>query len=450
MNVGTARAKAAEPMNPRVTSIRTQAEASLAEQFAERDARAPATAELAALRAASFESFRESGLPSRRVEAWHYTDLRGALREALPLFYPEAGALGASDRPTLARPGAIRLVLLDGVFRPDLSERAEGLNVRSLAEALAQGGADLVEALVPPGLARDPMVALNAAFMDRGVMIEVAAGAQIERPVELVWISEDPRPQAIFARSLLRLGEGSRLTLVESTGQASAARQINAAFFVSLAENARLDYVRTAAAQPSSLRIESFAATLKRGAQLNASSLVADSPFLRRQTYVRFDGENAKASLAGLSLLRGSEHADNTLLIEHIAPHCESREKFKHIVEGEATGVFQGKIVVAPGAQKTDGVMASRAILLSPDASMYNKPELEIFADDVVCGHGATCGDLDEDLLFYAMARGLPRPDAEALLLEAFAEEALQSIEDEVLRETLSERMRAWLAQRGM
>ena len=163
---------------------------------------------------------------------------------------------------------------------------------------------------------------------------------------------------------------------------------------------------------------------------------------------MRFDGGHASLDLRGLCLLRGEAHADNTLVVDHAAAHCESREFFRHIVEDRATGVFQGKIIVRPGAQKTDGVMRSNALLLSPEAEMMNKPELEIFADDVVCGHGATVGELDEDQLFYLMARGLPRLDAEALLLEAFASETFDHVAEGPLRDALAAQVAGWLAAR--
>jgi len=450
MSLGSAKPKdAAEPMNPRIASIRTQAETILAEQFARKREGAREPVELAAWRAARFAEFLESGFPTRRREAWHYTDLRRAISEALPQADPEAARGEAGPISAPIHPGAHRLVMVDGVFRPDLSDVVEGVSVRCLAAALRQDAGALTEALEPPGLGRDPTLALNAAFMDRGVLIEAKAGARIDKPIEISWMGANLRPQAIFARSFVRLGAGARLNLVESIGEPGGARQVNSVMVVRLEEDARLEHVLLGAPQPGCQRVETFLATLARGAGLSSCAFVAGSPFLRRQVFLRFEGENGQALLSGLSLLRGDEHADNTLLIEHVAPHCESRERFKHVIEGEATGVFQGKIVVAPGAQKTDGQMKSRAILLSEGASMYNKPELEIFADDVVCGHGATCGDLDEDQLFYAMARGLPRPQAEALLLEAFAQETFEGVTDEGMRETLGEGVRAWLAQRG-
>ena len=152
--------------------------------------------------------------------------------------------------------------------------------------------------------------------------------------------------------------------------------------------------------------------------------------------------------LSGVSRLRGGEHTDTTLCVAHNAGHCTSRETFRHIVDDEATGVFQGKIIVRPGAQKTDGKMMSKAVLLADSAVMHNKPELEIFADDVVCGHGATVGALDESQLFYAQARGIPRQQAEALLLEAFAAEVIDPISEPMMRDPLLGRVSHWLANR--
>jgi Fe-S cluster assembly protein SufD len=184
------------------------------------------------------------------------------------------------------------------------------------------------------------------------------------------------------------------------------------------------------------------------GAKFDSFALVAGIGLARRQLFVRFDGAGSEATLRGVSLLGGREHADTTLRVEHAAESCVSRETFKFILDEEATGVFQGRIRVAPGAQKTDGKMLSKAILLSDMAAMNNKPELEIFADDVACGHGATCGGLDTDQLFYLQSRGLPFAQAEALLLEAFAAELIDGIGDEGLIRAYRRELSAWLSAR--
>jgi len=160
-------------------------------------------------------------------------------------------------------------------------------------------------------------------------------------------------------------------------------------------------------------------------------------------------GENTNLRVNGATMLKGTQHGDSTLVVEHAAPHCESRELFKTVIDDEATGVFQGKIIVPHHAQKTDGRMMSAALLLADGGAMNNKPELEIFADDVQCAHGATCGQLDEDLLFYLMARGLPKKEAESLLVQAFLGESIEFVDNESLRESLVATVEAWLKARA-
>ncbi len=183
--------------------------------------------------------------------------------------------------------------------------------------------------------------------------------------------------------------------------------------------------------------------------RFEGTTLIATPGVTRRQAYLEFAGPHSTAHFNGVSLLDGRCHADTTIIVTHTAPHCESRELYKHILDDQSTGIYQGKVVVAPGAQKTDGKMLSKAIFLGEDANMYNKPELEIFADDVVCGHGATVGSLDDDQLFYLRARGIPLREAQALLLEAFAAEAIETVQVDTVRDEMSERIGQWLRQHG-
>ena len=197
------------------------------------------------------------------------------------------------------------------------------------------------------------------------------------------------------------------------------------------------------------LHVGSVLARLGADAKLLSTTLLATGGLTRRQSYLEFTGPASQAHFRGVSLLDGRCHADTTLVITHTAPHCESRELYKHILDDEATGIYQGKVIVAPGAQKTDGKMLSKAVFLADGASMFNKPELEIFADDVVCGHGATAGALDEDQLFYLRARGIPLNEAQAMLLEAFADEAIEDVGDDVLRAEFAMGIGQWLRRRG-
>ena len=431
-------------------------EAKLAADYSGVRAALPGTSSVGQLRDAAFDQFVSLGLPSRRVEAWHYTDLRIAMREALPLAKAtRAGVAVNTLAPAIADVESIRLVLVDGFFAPDVSDVArlpKGVSVSSLADGLTKGDAGLMEALSASALGQgDAALALNTAFMQGGVIIDVAAGVQVSSAIEIVSLTSDDASQAVYARSLLRVGQGAKVTVVErEAGGASHAQQRNNAFVVMVADEAQVEHVFVPALwHAGSTHVASLLVSLGAKSQFNSFTLTRGGGLLRRQVFMRFDGEHAKGQLAGASLLQGKDHADTTLVVQHVAAHCESREYFKTMLDGEATGVYQGKVMVAPGAQKTDGAMKSHAILLSDNATMNNKPELEIFADDVVCGHGATVAQLDEDQIFYAMARGLPKPVAESMLLEAFVDEATDRVENETLQAYLKGLIAQWLAARG-
>lgn len=402
------------------------------------------------LRQAAWEAFSRKGLPNRRVEAWHYTDLKAALARPAPIAAVSAGA------PLLPAPrGAVRLVTLDGAFRPDLSDLAalpEGVKAQPLREALAQGAPGIMALIASSDVqADDAIVSLNAALMQDGVVLRVAEGVALEQTIELATFVSSEEAQSSFSRSLVILGKEARATVVETAGALSAAAaQDNQALVARLAAGAALDLVTHVSGQGDGLvRVMSLIAHLDAGATLNSFALVEGAGLSRRQIFARLDGENARVAFNGATLVRGRQHADTTLVVDHATPRGESRERFRSIVDEQGAGVFQGKIIVRPHAQKTDGAMQSKALLLSDGAMMNNKPELEIFADDVQCGHGATCGRLDRDQLFYLMARGLPRSAAESLLMEGFANEAFEGLENDALRAFFASRVSAWLAERS-
>jgi Fe-S cluster assembly protein SufD len=192
-----------------------------------------------------------------------------------------------------------------------------------------------------------------------------------------------------------------------------------------------------------------LAAGIGAHARFNTFSFIAGGAVVRNQLFLRFDGEGTVAGIRGAALLRDKQHADTTLVVDHVARDCQSREMFKSVLDDEAHGVFQGRIIVRRHAQKTDAKMMTQGLLLSERAESDNKPELEIFADDVQCGHGATAGAIDEELKFYLMARGIPPAEAEAMLIQAFLGEAIEGIEHAGLREALIENVAAWLVARG-
>ena len=429
------------------------AERALGEQFS---AFRPGDAS-AQRRQEAFTLFAEAGLPSRRIESWHYTDLRGLVREALPPAPEPDAATVAEARERLQAhevPGAARIVVLDGSFRPELSDLAAlpaGVTVRPVLDALATGDLDADLAAAQKLGAPESMLALNAAFLQGGAMVEVADGARVETPVELVLLLTGRAPAATYDRSYVKLGRGAALTLVERHAALGTAQSLTATVVVAaIGDGAALEHlVRVDGLGPQALHLGTTLVRIGADAKLESTTLVATGGVTRRQSYIEFVGENSTAHLYGVSLLDGRSHADTTLIVTHTAPHCESRELFKHILDGEATGIYQGRVVVAPGAQKTDGKMLSKCIFLGEGANMYNKPELEIFADDVVCGHGATVGALDDDQLFYLRARGIPMREAQALLLEAFAAEAVETVTVESVKDEMVARVGQWLRQHG-
>lgn len=434
-------------MTANVTAIRTEAETALLDMFEAHRASLPGSADT---RKAAIERFARTGLPHRRIESWHYTDLRAAMRTALPLV---ASRSALADVPRDALTDGVRLVVLDGVFRADLSDLAnipDGIRVLSLAEAYAKNP---TLATLPERFAGDDdsVVALNSALAADGVVIEIAAGVQVATPLVLSLVSSGGVARSTFTRSLLNVGEGASVTLVEDCASLrEGPAQTNDALVVTVGGGAKVRHVaRVKFAGDASIHLHSLIVSQAKDSLFESFCLVLDGGLVRRQIFAGVKGQHAAISLSGLSLLDRARLADTTLVVDHAVPHGTSREFFRHILEGESTGVYQGKVIVRPHAQKTDGGMKSNALVLTEGASMNNKPELEIFADDVVCGHGATVGQLDEDQLFYFMARGIPRHEAESLLVEAFGAEAIEKVDDERLRDALLADLGGWLARRG-
>jgi Fe-S cluster assembly protein SufD len=441
-------------MNVEIRPIRTAAESELAASFAAAKRALPGTSAIAALREDAFRRFEADGLPHRRVEEWKYTDLRALMRAAMPL----AGAPGDAAKAYARNAGAVlasiegrRLVFVDGTFAPDLSDLADledGLSIVSLARALADGDRALLARLgkvVPTG---DVAVALNTAFMSDGALIRVAAGAALARPVHLVFCNAGGPPAAVFTRSLVLIEDGARAMLVESH-QGSGEHQVNSALELVVGDHAHVDHVKITGEGAGALHVSSLMAEIGAHARFNEFLFTTGGAVVRNQLFVRFAGEGTVAGVRGATLLRDRQHVDTTLVADHAVQGCTSREVFKAVLDEEARSVFQGKIIVRPHAQKTDAKMATHALLMSETAEADHKPELEIFADDVQCGHGATSGDLDEELLFYLRARGIPVKEAEALLIQAFVGEAVEGIEHAGLRDALMEHVAAWLGARA-
>jgi Fe-S cluster assembly protein SufD len=431
-----------------VAVMKTKAEAALGEQFESVAARLPGAGWVKELRKQAIGVFEAIGLPHRRIEEWKYTDLRERLREAFPPAQAADGMVPATQIDMalggLAALEADRLVFVDGAFRAELS-RAEGLQgaveFGAMGKALAAAPAWLRERLdATAARGEDPVRALNLAFMTDGALLTVRAGQVVARPVMLVFARSGGAHKAVTTHNIVAAEAGSRLTLIEAhvaLPGASAKHQDNALTDIRLGEGAEVSHIKCVADAGEATHLSTWVAKIGKGAAYKAFQLTAGTALARNQLFATFTGTDAKLDASGAFLGRGSEHIDTTLVIDHAVPSCESRELFKGVLDGRARGIFQGRVVVRPDAQKTDGKQMAQALMLSEDAEFDSKPELEIHADDVVCGHGSTCTEIDADMMFYLQSRGLPKEEARAMLIESFVAEAIDKVEDENVRGAL-------------
>jgi Fe-S cluster assembly protein SufD len=352
-----------------------------------------------------------------------------------------------------AIPGVRRVVLVDGVFMPKLSDTSDlgkDIGIRSLRDVLEADDAALHAQLFAPDNS-NAMVALNSAMMADGIVVDVADGAVVPLPLQIVHIASGAVPAAMFTRSLIRIGKAATVTLVESYIGAEAAKvyQVHDSLIAVIGDDARLDHVRLIEDSREAFNISSAVVTLGAHAHYNTFGMASGAAVSRYQASIAFAGEGSRVETNGVNLLNGRQHADTTLFMDHAVPNCSSNEIFRAVLDDRGHSVFQGRIIVRPHAQKTAAKMMTRALLLSDEAEADNKPELEIFADDVTCGHGATTGALDDSLLFYLRARGLSEKEAQALLIQAFVGEAIESIANDALRELVIAAAQRWLEARG-
>jgi len=417
--------------------------------FASAEGRLPGSPAVIAARREAFETYERLGLPHRRIEEWKYTDLRALVGEVLPLAAaPDAAALkrAADAVKAHAIAGARKLVLVDGVFVADLSDvkaLVSEVGLKTLRETLEKDAALLKT------VSTDAVIELNAAMATDGVVLSIADGAQLSAPIQIIHVAMAASVSA-FTRSQLAVGNGARATIIESFVAAGAkAYQVSDAVIVTIGDNADVAHIRLLDDAPDAVNITSQFVTVGANTKVNFFNMTTGAAVSRLQGFITLAGEGSELAINGVNLLKKTEHGDTTLVVDHAVPNCVSREIFRAVIDDRAHSVFQGRIIVRPDAQKTDGKMMTRALLLSDEAEADNKPELEIFADDVSCGHGATAGALDDSLLFYLKARGLPEKQAQALLIQAFVGEAIEQIADDGLREHVIGIAERWLERRS-
>ncbi len=406
-------------------------------------------ARVRAWREAALDRFAAQGLPHRRVEEWKYTDLRALMPEVHPLagLMPAVAAdvsVEASIGKALAHLDAYRAVFVDGLFRPDLStvQDAPGVTFEPFRAELEEdcGPGHALAHQAEDG--RDAIAALVAAFATDGAILSISPRTRLEKPIHLIFIAGGGAPKLVATQSAIVIGDGAEATLIETHAVAGNSQAFSHTQ-LAVGRDARLSHVRV---NGGGKQLSSAPVVLDERAHYAPLQMTVDGTLTRAQMHIHFKGPEAGCHYAGAMMLRGHAHADFTLVVDHAAEACESRELVKAVLDGRSRGVFQGKVIVERGAQKTDGKQMANALLLSNEAEFDSKPELEIFADDVACGHGSTAGQIDEDLMFYLLARGIPEAEARALLIAAFLGEALDKIENEALRSALQEKVDDWLA----
>jgi Fe-S cluster assembly protein SufD len=371
------------------------------------------------VRAAAAARLRTIGLPGPRDEAWKFTSLRPLaeldFHEALTVAGDNPGGAGLPHLGALAE--APRLVFVGGRYRPDLSLPPEG--VSALRFAGAAGLAEDAGAILTLNtlLAEDGLTLDVPDGFDAGTLLVVSVGADLSG-----------RPTAFHPRHDIRLGAGASLTLVDiSVGSGTYLH--NPVTDIHLGNDARLAHLRLQRESQDAFYLGAVYASIGAGASYDSFTLTLGGKLVRSEIHARLTGVGGHAALNAAQVLGGRQHADFTTVVSHDAPSCASRQTVKNVLSDHARGVFQGKIEVARAAQKTDGYQMNQALLLSPTAEIDSKPQLEIYADDVKCSHGATVGALDADQLFYLVSRGIPQDEARAMLVRAFLAEALDMIE---------------------
>jgi Fe-S cluster assembly protein SufD len=422
-------------MNVHATPQLTPAETALIEAFGERLGALPGDSEVMVRRDNAIEAIK-AGLPTRRVETWHYTDLRRLLSK-VPEF--DATSSATALDPLLEGSGVVTLINGAVSGKPVLGN---GVSFAPLAERLADGS--FAASLETYG--RDDAIgAINAAFVADGIALDIAAGAELEKAVELQNLQAGGQSHV---RMVVDVGSGARAVIVErqsgeGAGLASSVSQLQ------VGDGAEVTWLIVQEQPETAQHLAQFKAVIGKDAKLTLFIMNAGGKLVRQEVLVRVAGEGSDFQLRGVNLLAGDSHTDVTMVLDHAVPHTGSVEVVRNVVTGKAHGVFQGRINVHQYAQKTDARMACNTLLLSDDGEFSTKPELEIFADDVACGHGATVTEIHGDHLFYLMSRGVTEKTARGLLVKAFVAEVIEELEDEQIVEALEARLDAWFATHG-
>ncbi|WP_417714587.1 SufB/SufD family protein [Pseudophaeobacter arcticus] len=400
---------------------------------------------LAAARQAALSRVQTMGLPGRRDEYWKYTRpdtlISADVEKAAVFAMDEAPMFNEFDR--------LKVVFVDGVYDAEASDdlSLEGVRIDRIADICSQDihwAKDLYGVLEARGQApvERPLAALNTAFAQDGVAIHVTG--KPSKPINLVYVHSDEGSDAIL-HHVIRVEPGAEATILEN---GPAASRFNKCTEIDIADTGKLHLVRAQGRDHERRAATHLFARLGAESVFKSFTLTVNGILTRNEAVIELLGDDAIAHIAGACVGDGEFHHDDTVFITHDAVNCESRQVFKKVLRNGATGVFQGKILVKEGAQKTDGYQISQSLLLDGDSQFLAKPELEIYADDVICSHGSTTGAIDEEALFYLRSRGVPVAEATDLLTLAFLAEAVEEVEDADISASLVARLEGWLSRR--
>jgi Fe-S cluster assembly protein SufD len=395
---------------------------------------------LTAIQSAAATAALESGLPSLRDEAWRFSSLRDLTGMQFALQPTTQQLLLTDDRLALGKLTCPRLVFVDGVYddaRSSLADLPAGVTIRRMADALTADEAVFRAGFNTLAEAHSTVfAALNTARCDDVVVVRVAEGVQSDTPVLIQHVTTSGEPIATHPRTLIVAEKNTKFTVVEDyLGLTKAAYFTNALTEVHVADDAVLEHYMLVRESAAAVNISTLKVRQGATSRFGSHSLLLEGSFVRNDVHPILAGEHCFSMLNGLYVGRNSQHFDNYMRVEHAMPNCDSRQYYRGILSDEAHGVFGGRIVVARDAQKTDAVQSNQNLLLSDDARANAMPQLEIYADDVKCTHGATIGELDSDAIFYLRSRGMTEQAAQGMLIYSFALENLDRMEHDALRD---------------
>ena len=398
------------------------------------------------IRSAALVTFNNYGAPSKRDEYWKYTN-----PNKLTIIPTEPAALFSNDEtPMFSNIDRVKIVFVDGILDLDQSDdlMLEGAIIETLIDATSKDihwARDLFGTLEKNGQnpVKRPLAALNTAMAEQGLVIRITD--KCKKPLAIRYIHNSETSDA-FVHNIIKVENNAEFTLLES---GAGAARFNSVLEVDVADNASFHHVRTQGRDHERKTVTHIFGRLGKESIFKSFTMTVNGILTRNDAVLEFNGDNAKATVAGATAGDGeSFHHDDTVFITHDAVNCESRQVFKKVLRNGATGVFQGKILVKADAQKTDGYQISQGLLLDDNSNFLAKPELEIYADDVACSHGSTVGAIDEDAIFYLISRGVPRKQAQDMLVLAFLAEAIDEIDSTDLADDINNRLAAWMDRR--